>query len=145
MPAPTIPTGTHSHNATLAVWVSAAYTGFGKIKNIKRGPTKVKESDATSLGSASATKEFLPGLIDEGGFNATLVFLKADYATARGWLRVMQSFQIQAADGTNSTSGSTWTFSGFLTELGEDFPEDDLISVDVTFKISGPVTFAAGT
>ncbi len=145
MPAPTIPTGTHSHNATLSNWVTAAYVAFGKIKNIKRGPTKIKESDATSLGSAAATKEFLPGLVDEGGFNATLVFLKADYATLRSWIRVMQGFQIQAPDGSSGSSGSTWQFSGFLTELGEEFPEDDLISVDVTFKISGPVTFAAGT
>ncbi len=145
MAAPTVPVGTHSHNTKLYTWVSSAFVAFGLIKSISGPKGKGGVSKATTLTSPSATQEKLPGLWDEGSYSMTCIFKAADMTTIRGWIRVMQSFQIQAPDGTGASTGSTWQFSGFITELGEEFPEDDLITVDCTFEISGPITFAVAT
>lgn len=145
MPAPTAPAGQHSHNTTLAFWVTSAYVQFGGVKNISGPKLKVGVSKATTLVSPSATMEKLPGLIDEGSFNADVIFAKALMTTLRSYLRLVVGVQIQAADGTTGSSGSQLTFSCFITALGSEFPEDDLIGMNCEFEITGPVVYTPAT
>ena len=37
--------------------------------------------------------------------------------------------------------GGTWTFAAFLTGMGHEYPYDDKMAADFTFKISGALTF----
>lgn len=145
MPAPTIPSATHSHNVKFYLWVTSAYVEVAGFKNISGPKEKVGVSDATTLTSASSTKEKIAGLIDSGSLSGTLIFRTAVNTTLRATLRTMQGVQVQAADGTGATTGSSWQFSAFITAIGPDFPEDDCITVDIEMEISGPVTYAAAT
>lgn len=140
MAAPAAVDAIHSHNFILNRWVTAAYVEQGGITKITPHKTKVKASKATTLRSALATEEKIPGNIDEGQCSFTMIFRKGTYNTLRGTLRVNQNWQVLASD-----SGSTWTFDGFITELGPDVPEDDTVTVDVVIDITGPVVFVAGS
>jgi len=151
MGAPAVVAATHSHNTTLSYWNGSAYVALANVRNIKRGPTKVTSSNASTLASLSRTKEKTPGMIDEGGFTCTLVFRTAVAGILRGLLAtttakaVNTNWAIQAPDGTTSTTGTSWTFDGFIMELSEEFPEDDTITQDVNVDISGPVTEVAAS
>lgn len=140
MAAPATVDAIHSHNFILNRWVSSAYVEQAGITKITPHKTKVTSSKATTLRSASATAEKIPGIIDEGQSTFSMIFRKGTYNTLRGTLRVNQNWQIVASD-----SGSTWVFDGFITEFGPEVPEDDTVTCDVTIDITGPVTFTPGS
>ncbi len=139
MAAPATVAATHSHNFILNLWVTNAYVEQGGVRNIKGPKAKVTASKATTLRSTAACVEKIPGLIDEGEVSLTLVFRKGVLQTLRNTLRVNQNSEIVASD-----SGSTWIFDGFITEIGLDVPDDDVVTNDVTIEITGPVTYTPG-
>src|SRR5436309_2277397 len=120
MGAPATVNATHSYNTALYYYkdTTDGYTEIGGWVNISGPKAKVTQSKASTLRSPSARVEKVPGMVDEGQASGTLRFRKANETLLRSFIRVPQNFKVQAADGTTTTSGSSWTFDGNIAELG---------------------------
>src|SRR5689334_4796275 len=93
-----------------------ASTEITLVKDIAPSGIKVGAVDTTHLQSTSATKTFIPGLVESGEFDATIEFSKAQYATLLGFAqnRTLKSWGITLPD-----SGTTnYNFDGFIVEIG---------------------------
>lgn len=141
---------THSFGTTLEMDPTNAttYAAIAAVVSITPPELETTASNSTHLTSANAIKEFLPGLIDPGELECVLRFTRAQYTIFMANLRKIMSFRMKFPDtatGT-TTNGSTLTFSGMIRTLGgPTVGEDDTINQTVRFKVSGPVTFLAGT
>lgn len=128
---------------------SNAFSGVGtKFKrnsvdvaevNSITGPNKTRGTiDVTSLDSTGGYREFIGGFRDAGTVTLNMNFTMAtfndfneDFESA-----TLQSYSIVLPD----SGGTTFSFSGLVTDLGMAVPMDDKVTSDVTIKISGVVT-----
>jgi len=98
-------------------------------------PEQVRESiDTSHAGTTGGKMTFIPSdLIDGGELQVELNFDE----TASPPID-------QAAESTVLTfaSGTTWTFSGFMTNYGGELPIDDRMTASATIKVSGGITIA---
>lgn len=123
MPAPIVATGT-----------TVALTGFvARITSITP-PNISRESLETShLGSVD-WKEFLPGKLSDGGeFGATIQFDPAVNPPLNAPDEAVITFP----------DGETMTFDCFLTNYAPAADLETIMTATVTFKVTGPVVFAA--
>jgi len=122
-------------------------TDIAEVVDISGPNITVSAPDATHLQSDFAFREFLAGLGDGGEVTFTLNYTRAQMTTMMGLLRVMWSWQIvfPDADGIVITIPSTFDFDGHITALGDSFEEDDVVSQDVTIKVTGLPVFTEGS
>jgi hypothetical protein len=92
----------------------------------------------------------VPGRTDPGTFTGSLYLVPGDAGVAE-MLTLFQAktsvtWQLQLVDGTTSTTGSTYQFTGFVSNLKPgNFTGEDAPTQDFTIAISGAVAFALGT
>lgn len=104
------------------------------------GPNMSRETiDITSLDVLDGYRKFIASFRDAGTIdlnmnftNETYKLMKADFESDEP-----QEYQIVLPD----EEASTLSFEGLVTELPLNVPTGDKITVDVTIKISGAVTF----
>lgn len=119
------------------------YTDLAELVDVKPPETTVGAAKFTHNGSPNAHHEYKPGLAEGGEPTFKLWFAKAGYATLKGFLRTTKYWKITYPD--LATTASTDKFQGFISKIGKECPMEEGISVEVSIKISGPVTFTAGT
>jgi len=108
------------------------------------GPSMSRTTiDTTSLSSIGGYMTAIGGLRDPGTISFNMIFsadrydlLLTDFEDSDNG-----TYQITLPD----PGGSTLEFEALVTELPLSVPVNDKITCNVTFKISGPVTFTPGT
>lgn len=97
------------------------------------GPSPTRQSiDQSHLGS-SGWKTFLAsGLVDGGEMSMTIQY---DPTVSIPISAVAETVTIDPAG-----TGSTLSFTGFLTGATHSFELDALMQADITVKVSGPIT-----
>jgi hypothetical protein len=100
------------------------------------------------LASTYVTKT--PGRIDPGDFTGSLFYVPSDTGVQElqtlSASRATVSWQVMFNDGSSPTTGSTATFSGFVSTIKPgNFTGEDAPKMDFTITITGPVTFTTGT
>ena len=106
------------------------------------GPGMTRQTiDVTSLDSTGGYREFITGFRDGGTVVLNMNFKKANYDV------FLADFE---ANGTvsysivlNDTGASQLDFEGLVTDLPLTIPTDDKVTMDVTIKVSGAVTFTS--
>lgn len=137
--------------------MSGAISGFGTL--LKRNGTTVGEVnditppgmsrntiDVTHHQSPNAWMEFIKGLKDGGEltFSVNYIPTNSTHNASTGLLAdftnntTVDTWQVIFPD----TSGTTWSFSGILTDFSPTAPTDDKLAADVTVKVSGQPTLA---
>lgn len=96
--------------------------------------------DATTNDSASATREFIAGLIDEGEVGIEGNYDKTDVGQSA--LRAGRGGTAKACVITLPSASGTLSFNGLVSAFSIQSPHDDILTFSSTVKISGPVTFA---
>lgn len=134
---------THAFGTTFT-WNSQT---VGKLTAINGIEVSVDSVEVTTHQSANNYKEFVAGLIDAGEVSLEGNF---DYSDTTG----QQALLTDANSRTTRTgvitfpsaTGTTWTFSGFVTavKIG-DAPVDGVIPFSATIKVTGKPTFAVAT
>lgn len=125
-------------NDTTKEWVNIA-----KITNIG-GPSMTRETiDTTALDTAGGYRTFIAGFKDGGSVVLAMNFDRNGYETMKTDFEsdLLQNYEIILPD-EDTTS---LEFDGFVTELPLTNTPDDKITIDVTIKISGPVTLESGS
>ncbi|QBI56798.1 phage tail tube protein [Streptomonospora litoralis] len=104
------------------------------------GPEQERETiETTSHQSPNGYREFVGGLKDGGEVSFEVRYdpnihnpLQDDFEDA-----LTRNYRIVLPE----TPGGIWNFSGFLTNMGMEFPFEDAMSCSFTFKISGKPYF----
>jgi len=107
----------------------------------------VDSVEVTSHDSADYYKEFIPGLIDAGDVVLEGNFDYTDTAAQHAMITDANSRTSRTGVITfPSATGSTWTFTGFVTSVKiGDAPVDNVVPFTATVKVTGKPTFAVAT
>jgi len=140
----------------------AQYTGYGAVLQVHDGGDpgtfvnigQVRElsGPSFSLDTAEATvmagsgwKEYLPTLRDGGEVSLTVAFdpTLATHDASTGLLSLLVSgtkrrFKLLFP----SPLTVSWTFEGYVTSFEPSFPIDDVMTADITIKVTGQPTLA---
>jgi len=122
-------------------WNGSTWVNISQIKNIS-GPSASRETiDVTTLDSTGGYREFIGGFRDGGDVSMSMIFDASTYALMKADFEseALQSYRIILSD----TDNTTFDFDGFVTELPLDIPPDDVISCDVSIKVSGQTDTAS--
>lgn len=110
--------------------------------NSVTGPSMVRQTiDVTSLDSTGGYREFITGFRDPGTVVLNMNYKKQNYDV------MMSDFEAAATVSYSivlpDTGASQLDFEGLVTEMPLRIPTDDKITMDVTIKITGAVTFTS--
>jgi len=115
------------------------FTTIGEQTNVTPFGIAVDSIDASHEGSPSATREFIPGLIDSGEVSFEIHYVPGGSAEAS----LMTALRTTQVCRTVFPSGAHADYSAFITELSPEAPLDDKMVMSVTMKITGVITMAA--
>lgn len=138
-------TGIAGAGTVLRRWNASAtpakYEAIGNITDISGPSPKVDTKDTTDL-SNTESKTFIAGLIDEGEVKLSMKFARADYDIMNNDLRgrALQNYEVVLPDADNTT----FEFEALVTGIDMKVASD-LITADVTLKISGSPTINSGS
>jgi len=96
--------------------------------------------DATTNDSASCTREFAPGLIDEGEVGIEGNYVPADAGQTA--LRTGLGGTAKACVITLPSGSGTLSFNGIVSAFSIQAPHDDILTFSSTVKITGPIVYA---
>jgi predicted secreted protein len=122
---------------------SAGWEALAEVNSIT-GPSESRDTiDVTSLDSTGGYREFITGFKDAGELSFSMNMANAMYDKLRVDYNsdTAREYKIVLAD----TADSTFSFSGLVTAIPITVAPDDKVTVDVTIKITGQVTFYAGS
>lgn len=130
-----------------SIGTAEALTAVAEIKSIKQSGRKNELEDVTSLDSTA--KEFINSLPDNGEYDLSGNFVSGDAGqtlleTAFTSGGVYNCSIVLPKTKTQTTKGDTWTFSAVVTELNRSI-ETKAVTFDAKLKVSGPITFTAGS
>lgn len=121
-------------NTTGSTYVAVAGCTSGSF-----GSNKVDSLETTDVGTSGTAKTFTPGLEDSGDFSAKFNYLPGD--TTQQNLRtfkgdgLLHNFKYIAPGATQSR-----LFSGFITSIDMEWPDDKLVTFTCKIKLSGVPT-----
>jgi predicted secreted protein len=122
----------------------AVFTTIANVTNIS-GPSRSRETiDVTAHDSPDGWMEFIGGLKDGGEVSLDINYdpaetthdLDDDFDDA-----VPRAYRIVILPDTEDEY--TWTITGVMTGLEDEFPYDDKMARSMTIKVSGKPTLAA--
>jgi Lambda phage tail tube protein, TTP len=120
------------------------YTTVAEVLKIGRSGSKADLADVTNMDSPSSFREFLPTLLDSGeiSFECNLIPASSIQATVLSDFtgQVLSYWKIELP----ATAGH-WAFQAYVTSDDLDFPIDKQVTKTVKLKITGPVTYTAGS
>jgi len=133
----------HAFGTTFS-WNSQTVAGLTAINGIE---ISVDTVDVTTHQSSDYYKEVLPGLIDPGEVSLEGFFDYTDTTGQQAMLTDLNSRTSRTAIITfPSATGTTWTFTGYVTALKiGDAGIDGAIPFSATIKPTGKPTFAVAT
>lgn len=122
---------------------SGTYVLLSEVYQVTPPSGTIDQIDATHMGSANRTREFVPGLKDPGTASAEMNYIP-NSATDQRLNTLAQSGDVVSMRITYP-SGVTVTFPASVESYEQDIPLDDKMTATANFKVSGAVTIAAGT
>jgi hypothetical protein len=125
-------------------------TSTGDIAQIRAisGPgTDANDVDTTTLDSSTNYRTFLPGLIDGGEVTLDLAYgpdtISHTLLASRHNSRTVSTYTL--THGSTAWSADTQAFTAYIKGMGQEIPLDDLVTMEVTFKVSGIAGFKTTT
>lgn len=108
------------------------------VKDNEGPDVKIDSVEDTPLAVSDFARTKRAGLIDAGQLKLSCYSDKAQMATIYGIARTTGTWLVTYPD------NSTWSCSGFWTEMGNKTPVDDMIMYDLTIELTGKPVFTAG-
>ena len=108
------------------------------------GPNLSRDTiDVTSMDSVDGYREFIGGLRDGGEVSFDMNFRRDTYEIIKADLEnnTNQTYEILLPDAENTS----FKFTGLVTAMGMEIPNDDKMTNSVTIKISGEAQEASGS
>ena len=108
-----------------------------QVRSISGPGVSFNDVDTTCLDSSSNYRTFVAGLGDPGELSFSLVYdsTATSMSLLTRHMKNRTSTTFKVAEG--SSGGTLTSFSGYVKAMGREIPMDDVISCDVTVKVSG--------
>jgi hypothetical protein len=107
------------------------------VRSISGPGVSGNDVDTTTLDSSSNFRTFTPGLLDPGELTISMIYDPTDVGHKRltryMGSRINANFKVCET----STAGTVQSFSGYVKGMSREIPMDDVITCDVTIKVSG--------
>lgn len=128
---------------------SVAYTVASEIKTIAMSGMKADLADVTNMQSSNF-REYLPTLNDSGDLSLTGNLIPNDSTETDlvGFFnnQTLVTYQVVLpATAVYPTSAGTFTFKAFVSSIDRTIPVDKEATISIKLKITGQITFAAGS
>jgi predicted secreted protein len=126
------------------------YTVIGELKTFSQSGGKNATEDVTNADSAGRATEFITTLLTSGEYSLGGNYVSSD----AGQVMLRAAFNSGAVtpfkmvlplQGTQTTTGETWTFSAVVTELDVTVSYDKATQFTAKLTISGLITIVSGT
>lgn len=123
--------------------VSGTWENLAQIKSITGPGMSRGTSDTTALDTSGGYKTFIGAFRDAGTISLAMNFTRDTYEQMKDDFEdsATKNYEIVLPDDETTTL----EFEGLVTELPLTIPTDDVITADVTIKISGEVTLDSGS
>jgi hypothetical protein len=116
---------------------TAGEVNVSQIRSISGPGVTGNDVDTTTMDSSSNYRTFVAGLLDPGEMTFSLVYDSTDASHSR-LARYMGSRYSTTWKVCQGSSGGTATsFTGYIKGMSREVPMDDVITCDVTLKVSG--------
>ncbi len=128
----------------------SSYSSLGSILDIGGPQQKTSDKDVSYMQQPDNWKRFISGLIDAGEGKVKLLWSGANFATLQAKIGVFTTsgastyWKIVWND-LISSANSTLVCQGYIKDVSDTIPLDDVMTFEVTLKASGPPTFAQAT
>jgi Phage major tail protein 2. len=121
---------------------------IGDLTSIGSPSVDTEEIDVTTLDSAGAYREFIPGFKDAGELNISGFFVPTDEGQAALY-EALESGETQQFEilYPSKTGGASWSFPGFVKTYTVNTDLEEAIGIEATIRVSGQpyLNLAAGT
>jgi hypothetical protein len=125
------------YGSSLAVTTTTGSLAIGQIKTMSFGGSDATDVDTTTLDSSTNYRTFRPAPIDPGDLSMTVVY-DPQAAAHRRLITYFEAFSTKTFTVTyNTTTSDTQAFSAYIKTVGAEIPLDDLVTADITLKITG--------
>lgn len=122
-----------SSDGTSSSWTEVAY-----VKNATRGGGGANDVDETCLDSTSRFRDFQRGLVDGGTLDFTMAWDSTNTSHKKlGTLYRTGDRKWWFIQYPSTTTQPVQKFRGYVQNIGDEIPLDDLITQPVTIKVSG--------
>lgn len=110
---------------------------IGQVRSISGPGVDFGDVDTTCMDSSSNYRTFIPGLGDPGEVTVALVYDSTDLVHSRlvHYMNDRLSKTYTIFHGTTAVDGDS--FSAYVKGFSREIPMDNMITADVTFKLSG--------
>lgn len=133
----TLPDGAVAYGLTVGYSADAVtYTAVADVEDCDIEGDKTDAPDITTNSSTSACRTFTPGLHDPGNFKFKQLYTTANYTAMTALYRAVRSWKVTIND------THTCIFQGFISAMPLVLHMSDPMMMDVTIKISGPITYS---
>ena len=128
---------THGYGSVLVVTTTTGDANIGQIRSISGPGVSGSDVDTTTLDSSSNYRTFVAGLLDPGEVTINLVYAPTTVSHKRLVYYMSQRSTKGFKVYHGSTAGTEQTFSAYIKGMGREIPLDDLITGDLTLKVTG--------
>lgn len=119
----------------------SSWTGVGEVMSITPPSDAIDIIDATHMGSANRTREFITGLRDPGECSFEMNFVPGSAGDTL--LQSVRDAAVRVSCRITFNNSVIWTFSGILTAYEPTVPLDDKMTATVTFKVTASYAVTA--
>lgn len=110
---------------------------IAQIRSLSGPGVSFNDVDTTCMDSTSNYRTFVAGLGDPGELTCGLVYDSTSLSHARMCYYMGQRSSKTWKVTNGSTAGDQDTFTAYIKGMSREIPMDDVITADVTFKVSG--------
>lgn len=128
---------TIGYGSILTVTTTTAATEVGQIRNISGPGVSGNDVDTTCLDSSTNYRTFSSGLLDAGEVTFGVVYDPANVSHKRLTYYMGQRSEKTFIVYHGSSTGDTDQFQAYVKGMSREIPLDDLITCDITLKVSG--------
>lgn len=129
---------------------SGTYTSIAEVVSIGAPGLSRKMIEATHLQSPSAAAETIAGIVEAGEVEIKLNFLPADATQTDLWASIQSQTDTGAEIDTDIvrtyrikfSDGSNFVFNAGVSNIGPATPQNDRMTCDVKFKVTGLPAFS---
>ena len=130
-------TGVKLHNGT-------ALTALAEVFNVTVPDSQADEVDVTHYKSPGRSREFIPGMIDNGEIEIQMNYVPGS-ATDLLLTAAKAAGDVRTWEIVVPNAGTDWKYSGsaFVKSYTKEIPIDDKMTATAVLRVSGAVTEAA--
>lgn len=120
---------------------STTWTSIGTIVNMDLPKITTSDIKNTALNGTTHVHTYQPGMMEPGEHKVVVQFTATQFAALQGLRRTSKGWRITFNDQVTTTP-SKLGWDGYIKEIGNVIGSaDDLVTTEVTIKVSGDFTF----